>query len=120
MAVTAEGDRLNKKTGRKGEKQACAYLKKQGYKILERGFKTPFGEVDIVAKREDVIVFTEVKTRLSDTFGAPCEAVDERKKFRYRQSAKYYFAGRQIDITVRFDIIEIYRGEINHIENAFF
>ena len=82
MAVTAEGDRLNKKTGRKGEKQACAYLKKQGYKILERGFKTPFGEVDIVAKREDVIVFTEVKTRLSDTFGAPCEAVDERKKFR--------------------------------------
>ena len=120
MAVTAEGDRLNKKTGRKGEKQACAYLKKQGYKILERGFKTPFGEVDIVAKREDVIVFTEVKTRLSDTFGAPCEAVDERKNFRYRQSAKYYFAGRQIDVTVRFDVIEIYRGEINHIENAFF
>ncbi len=120
MAITEVRDKQNKKLGRKGEKLACKYLKKQGYKILERSFVNPFGEVDIIARTGDTVAFIEVKTRLSDLFGAPSEAVDEKKKFKYIQAAKYYFTGRQIDVTVRFDIVEVFCGQINHIENAFY
>lgn len=118
MAMTDIG-RHNKKLGAKGEKLALKYLKKQGWKIWEHGYKNPFGEVDIIAAKEEVVAFIEVKTRLSDVYGCPSEAVNEKRKFRYVQAAKYYFTGRQIDDTVRFDIIEVYRDRINHIENAF-
>lgn len=117
--MTAKGDKLNKTLGRNGEKLALKYLRQQGYKILKHGYKNPFGEVDIIAKINDTVAFIEVKTRLTDTFGAPSEAVDKRRQYRYIQAAKYYFSGRQIDFTVRFDIIEIFCGKINHIENAF-
>lgn len=110
----------NAKLGASGENAACRYLKKRGYKIIERNFKNPFGEIDIIAAKDGVTAFIEVKTRLTDTFGAPCEAVGEERKRRYISGAKYYFAGRRIDCTVRFDIIEVYRGEIEHIENAFY
>ena len=120
MAVGSEKDRRNKKLGAEGEKKALRYLKDSGYKILERGYKNPFGEVDIIAAKDDTVAFIEVKTRLNENYGAPSEAVDRRRREKYIQAAKYYFYGKQIDKTVRFDIIEILRGEINHIENAFY
>ncbi|MDE7439804.1 MAG: YraN family protein [Clostridia bacterium] len=110
----------NKKLGAQGEKQACRYLEKSGYKILESNYKNPFGEVDIIAQKGDTVAFIEVKTRLSENYGAPSEAVNRKRRNKYIQAAKYYFYGKEIDVTVRFDIIEIFRGEINHIENAFF
>ena len=110
----------NKKLGAQGEKQACRYLEKSGYKILERNYKNPFGEVDIIARKEDTVAFIEVKTRLNENYGVPSEAVDRKRRQKYVQAAKYYFYGKQIDVTVRFDIIEILCGEINHIENAFY
>ena len=113
-------DRHNKNLGEAGEKRAVKYLKSSGYKILERNYKNPFGEVDIIASKEDVVAFIEVKTRLSENYGAPSEAVGRSRKNRYIQAAKYYFYGKEIDKTVRFDIIEILHGEINHIENAFY
>ena len=119
MAVTSERDRANKKLGKEGEKDAVRYLKASGYKILERGYKNPFGEVDIIASKDGIVAFIEVKTRLNENYGAPSEAVDRRRREKYVQAAKYYFYGKQIDVTVRFDIVEILRGEINHIENAF-
>ena len=109
-----------KKLGVRGEKQACRYLQKSGYKILERNYKNPFGEIDIIAKKDDIIAFIEVKTRLNENYGAPSEAVGSKRRFKYIKGAEYYFYGREIDVTVRFDIIEILRGEINHIENAFY
>ena len=112
-------DAKNKKLGRAGEKQAVKYLKKKGYKILEKNYKNPFGEVDIIAKKDDTVAFIEVKTRLSDIFGAPSEAVDAARRKRYINAAKYYFI-RGCPYTVRFDVIEVYRGEINHIINAFY
>ena len=120
MAVGSEKDRQNKQLGESGENKAVRYLKDNGYKILERGYKNPFGEVDIIAAKDDVVAFIEVKTRLSENYGAPSEAVDRRRRNKYIQAAKYYFYGKQIEVTVRFDIIEILRGEINHIENAFY
>ena len=119
MAIGSVKDKANKLLGKAGEDRACAYLKKSGYKILKRNYKNPFGEVDIIAEKEGVIAFIEVKTRLSDTYGQPSEAVTKLRQKKYINGANYYFAGRQIDCTIRFDIIEIYKGEINHIENAF-
>lgn len=121
MAVKDEGkDSLhNKKLGAKGEQKARSYLKKQGWKILESNYKTPFGEIDIIAERDDTIAFIEVKTRLSDIFGMPSEAVTNNRKLRYIRGANYYFTNKIIDCTVRFDIIEVLNGRLNHIENAF-
>lgn len=123
MAMTeterAERDKENKRLGQEGEKQAVKYLKKHGYKILERNYKTHFGEVDVIARKGGVVAFIEVKTRLSDIFGTPSQAVNSARQRKYVQAAKFYFAGEILDCTVRFDIIEIFRGQLNHIENAF-
>ena len=111
--------RFNKIKGRKGERCAARYLKCCGYKIICRNFKCPFGEVDIIAAKGEVLAFIEVKTRLSDVFGAPSEAVDSVRRRRYIQSARFYFSDREPDCVVRFDIIEVTPDGINHIENAF-
>lgn len=105
--------------GRKGERMARRYLKRQGWKIVEKNYKCPFGEVDIVANKGGVTAFIEVKTRSDDGYGAPSQAVDVRRQSRYIRAAKYYFIGRPMDCTLRFDVIEVCRGEVNHIENAF-
>ena len=120
MALGSDRDRQNKLLGKRGENIAVSYLKDSGYKILERGYKNPFGEVDIIASKDDTVAFIEVKTRLNENYGAPSEAVDRRRRDKYLKAAKYYFYGKQIEVTVRFDIIEILRDELNHIENAFY
>ena len=122
MAVEKRGnDTLhNQKLGKVGEKQACSYLKKNGWKILKKNYKTPFGEIDIIAQKGEVVAFIEVKTRLSDIFGLPSEAVTKQRQLRYIRGANYYFAGKIIDCTVRFDIIEVFKEQLNHIENAFY
>lgn len=117
--LTKQGEH-NKALGQKGERRARRYLFWHGWKILDKNYKTPFGEIDIVARKKDVIAFIEVKTRLSDIFGLPSEAVDKRRQSRYIMGANYYLVNRNIDLTVRFDIIEIFRGQLNHIENAFY
>ncbi len=113
-------DAKNKKLGKLGEKKARSYLRKNGWKTVEKNYVNPFGEVDIIARKGDVLAFIEVKTRLSDEFGAPSEAVTASRRRKYILAAKYYFAGREPDCTVRFDIIEVFRGRINWIENAFY
>ncbi len=119
MAKVTNAGLHNKKLGIKGEKKARRYLKLRFWKILEKNFKCPFGEVDIIAKRGRVVAFVEVKTRLSDKFGMPSEAVNAEKRRRYVMCAKYYFSGKTIDCTVRFDIIEVFKGKINYFANAF-
>ena len=106
--------------GFRGEDAAAKYLKERGYKIIKRNYKCPFGEVDIIAELGEVLAFIEVKTRTSDKFGAPNEAVGRDRQKRYKNSARYYFTGREPDCTVRFDIIEVTKEGINHIENAFY
>ena len=110
--------KAKKDLGKKGERLAAKHLKRKGYKILKKNYKTPFCEVDIIAKCGDMLCFCEVKTRNSDLYGAPSEAVNYEKRQRYIRAAHHYLNGNE-DCTVRFDIIEIFRGKINHIENAF-
>lgn len=114
-------DRIfNKVVGNNGEEIAYKYLKKKHYKILARNYKNPIGEIDIIAKQKDIIVFVEVKTRLSDYFGLPREAVDEHKQEKIRRVALGYLKhSRAMDSLIRFDVIEILDGKIEHIENAF-
>lgn len=106
--------------GRQGEVKACEYLEKQGYKILEKNYKTHVGEADIIAKDKDCTVFIEVKTRSNENFGRPCEAVTKEKQQKYLLIAKEYALKHNIfENEMRFDVIEIENGEINHILNAF-
>lgn len=110
---------IKRRLGFSGERAAVKYLKRQGYKIEARNFRCPFGEVDIIAKKGGYLAFIEVKTRTGDSFGRPNEAVRTDRQRRYVNCARFYFTGKSIDCVVRFDIIEVMPGSINHIENAF-
>lgn len=112
--------RLNKVEGCKGELLAEQYLKKQKYKILEKNYRNKIGEIDIIAKDKDTLVFVEVKARESAIFGRPCEAVTPYKQNKIRGVASYYLmTKRQSDADCRFDVVEVMGEEVNHIKNAF-
>lgn len=106
--------------GRKAEEQTAKYLKKNGYKIIERNFKTPFGEADIIAFKDGYYCFVEVKARESDAYGLPAEAVDNRKKARYRKIALYFCNMKRQEVPIRFDVASIYEGELEYFENAYY
>jgi len=116
----------NKRLGDIGEKVAIEYLKKQGYRIIETNFKCKQGEIDIIAADNDTIVFVEVKTRSSDVYGQPSEAVNYYKQRKIVQVALVYLAQRKLfDWMSRFDIVEVITDHtdkiinINLIKNAF-
>jgi putative endonuclease len=111
-------------TGKEGERIATAYLKKNGYRIIEINFRCPIGEIDIVAKDKDDLVFVEVKTRKSIALGYPEEAVGIRKQKKMSQLALWYMQKRKIaDISARFDVVSIIlipeNNEVKLIKNAF-
>ncbi len=112
-------DLHNKILGRQGEDLTVKYLKKRGYKILERNFKTPFGEADIIARKKDTYCFVEVKTRSSGAFGAPYEAVNAAKQERYRRIAQYYCAMLGDEPDCRYDVAAIEGGDLEYFENAY-
>jgi putative endonuclease len=94
--------------GVSGEDLAAGILEKQGYQIIERNYRTPRGEIDLVARHDGALVFIEVKTRTSERFGTPQEAVHEAKQERLRLLAEYYLQQREPgDVTVRFDVVAI-------------
>lgn len=85
---------LHKKVlGRKGEKLAEEYLKSEGCKVLKKNYRTPFGEADLIVQDGDEVVFVEVKTRSSDAYGTPAEAVVQAKQRRYKRIAEFYWIG---------------------------
>ena len=106
--------------GRKGEKLVEEYLKKQGYKILHKNFRTPFGEADIIAQDGDEIAFIEVKARTSNAYGAPKEAVGREKQCRYRKIAQLYWLKTGEEPNARFDVAEVFAdGSIEYYKYAF-
>lgn len=112
-----------KETGKAGEDAALAFLKKQGFMVLEKNYRTPVGEIDIIAKDRGTLVFIEVKTRTGITFGRPFEAVDHRKKEKIKKVALWYMKGLRQEVPARFDVLSILcnNGElrIEHIPDAF-
>ena len=106
--------------GRVGETKAVEFLKKQGYTVLERNYKTRIGEIDAIVEKDGVIIFVEVKTRSSDEYGMPSEAVGYEKQRKYVKIAEEYLIKSKLtDKSCRFDVIEIINDEINHIIDAF-
>ena len=103
-----------------GETLAEKYLKENNYKILARNYQTKIGEIDLIAKEEDFIVFVEVKQRASLKYGYPREAVTPYKQNKIRQTALCYLKQHNIvDSKVRFDCIEILVDQITHLKNCF-
>ena len=110
----------NRKSGIEGESLAIEYIKKLGYTVLERNFSNRTGEIDIIAKDKNYIVFIEVKARSSLKFGAPIESITWHKVRSIIRTAKCYLRYKNLQNALcRFDVIEVLRGEVNHIPNAF-
>lgn len=110
--------------GRRGEELACAHLAASGYRILARNYRTRAAELDIVAQHRDELVFVEVKTRSSDAYGSPLEAVTRQKQAKIALAASEYLlresAGRA---AARFDVVAVSfaggKPAVEHIKNAF-
>ena len=117
----------NNITGAWGEALAGAYLQKKKYKILASGYRTRFGEIDLIVADKYYLVFVEVKLRKSGAFADARDFVDYHKQNRIRTTAEMYLSQNPTDLQPRFDVVEIYapRGietenpEIHHLEDAF-
>jgi putative endonuclease len=112
--------------GAKGEQYAARYLRQEGYDILSGNFSLGTGEIDIVAFKNDIIHFVEVKTRTAGGMTSPAEAVDYKKQGNLKSSAAAYITKYKLHkYKYFFDIIEVFAEEngritdINFIENAF-
>lgn len=111
--------------GDRGEGEAAQYLRRKGYAILVQKYRTPLGELDLVARDGRTVVFVEVKTRRSPAFGVPQAAVDLRKQQRMGRIALYYLQQNKLHgVPCRFDVVAITasgggRPSIQHIPDAF-
>ena len=98
--------------GKTGEEIGTQYLINNGYKLIIRNFRCRQGEVDIIAKDKDEIVFIEVKTRRNTNYGYPIDAVDKRKQKHILNASKYYVYKNKLEKRkIRFDVIEIYKKD---------
>ena len=115
----------NRKKGSRGENAAAKFLEQKGYKIIARNYTRPGGEIDLIAKDGETIVFVEVKLRRDVSHGMPIEAVGKGKQRRIINTAKVYATANDLfDCPMRFDVIEVVIDEKNrlwvrHIPSAF-
>ena len=110
--------------GRSGEDLAADMYARRGYRVLERNYRVPEGEVDLIVGRGSTIVFCEVKARATDRWGLPAEAVAWQKQARLRRLAARWMRERQPGrVEIRFDVVSIVvrdgRPEVTHFANAF-
>jgi putative endonuclease len=100
----------SKALGAQGEDLAVRFLKKKGFKIIERNFHCPAGEIDLIAREGDTLVFVEIKARSSSDFGLPQDAVDRFKQQKIIQAARTYLAQHRLgeEIPARFDVVAIH------------
>ena len=117
----------NNLAGAWGEAVAARYLQKKHYELVATGYRTRFGEIDLIMRYRRYLVFVEVKLRRSDRFAQAMEFVDHRKQERLRTTATVYLDQNPTELQPRFDVIEVYAPEgvdtvcpkINHLEDAF-
>ena len=113
-----------KALGKKGEEKALRFLKKKGYRIIEKNYVCKLGEMDIIAKEKDTLVFVEVKTRTTTEFGPPQLAVNSSKQRQLSKVALNYLKEKQLEeVRARFDVVAILLGQkgeqIELIRDAF-
>ncbi|NLX70915.1 MAG: YraN family protein [Clostridiales bacterium] len=116
----------HKELGRWGEEMAARYLThEKGFRITDRNYQCRFGEIDLIAIKQNTLVFVEVKTRRYLNFGLPAESVTRTKQKKYHLLSQYYIKANGLySFDCRFDIVEVYAKpdgtcQFNHIENAF-
>ncbi len=103
----------NRETGRRAEDIASRHLKRNGYQILERNFSNKFGEIDIIAKDNDILVFVEVKAKIGVDFGLPEEMITPGKLQKIRNMAAVYLKGQSVPC--RIDVVAIVLSEDNEV-----
>jgi len=110
--------------GKHGEELAVAYLQENGYEVLARNWTFRKAEIDIIARKGDIVAIIEVKTRSSIDFGLPQEFVKKDKIQHLVRAADKYIIENGMDVEVRFDIIAIQKEDkdfkIEHLEDAFY
>ena len=115
-------------TGKKGEALVAAFLQKHGCSLLKRNYVCRFGEIDIIARKDDYILFVEVKTRAENALIKAAEAVDSRKQQRLILAAQDYIVKTETELQPRFDVAEVTVFKkadgnegynLNYIKNAF-
>lgn len=116
---------IKNKTGVWGELFAVRYLRNNDYKILTTNYISRFGEVDIIAEKNNVVCFVEVKTRTDDPLFRPADAVDESKQEKIKSTSEQFLARFGMQNNARFDVCEVWLNDemklskLNYIENAF-
>jgi putative endonuclease len=106
--------------GRQGEQLAAAWYTSNGFAVLDRNWRCPTGEIDLIARRGDLLVVCEVKARRTDAFGPPAAAVGRLKQQRLRRLAAAWLAARDVHgVDVRFDVVAVTGIDVEVIENAF-
>jgi putative endonuclease len=123
MAVTRQRHEL----GQRGEAEALRFLETQGYTLIAKNYRSPYGEIDLIVRdprRQCMLVFVEVRTNSDPRFGDPLESISPRKQRQVAKTAHYYVVTRGLEQSeARFDVIGIRwdRGQarINHIQSAF-
>ncbi|MGM9662200.1 MAG: YraN family protein [Oscillospiraceae bacterium] len=110
-----------------GEAETAEYLRRKGYTLLAHSYRCRFGEIDLIARKDGMLCFVEVKLRSGLGHGLPREFVDARKQERLRRTAAWYLSEKELDCPARFDVAEVYiEGKdaprvtrLHYIENAF-
>jgi len=116
MKTNPQAPNHNQRLGRWGEEQAAAYLRAQGYRVLAANLRTPYGEIDLLAQKEEETVFVEVKTRSNQRFGLPEEAVTPLKRSRMEACAAWYAAENGLE-NWQLDVIAIETGQPPRLEH---
>jgi putative endonuclease len=114
----------NLNLGRSGEELAAAFLRRKGYRILAKNFRSKLGEIDIIARQKDTVCFIEVKTRRTDRFGLPQESVLASKQRQISKAALDYLkVNKMLDIKARFDVVSVLfsdnEAKLDLIQDAF-
>ena len=110
---------MSTEAGARAERAAEEFLKSRGWRILERNYRTRLGEIDLVARDGDTVVFVEVRARSSTAFGTPQETVTREKRRRLVRTAQAYAQSRRLDVPLRFDVVAFSPEGTLHIPGAF-
>jgi len=106
-------------TGRRAEDLASAYLKAKGLEILERNFRAKVGEIDLIAKDQDEVVFVEVRARSGRGYGGAAASVDSSKRRRLVRAARLWISARGWEGACRFDVVTLDGARLEHLPAAF-
>lgn len=116
---------MSRAEGLQGEAMVARYLRENGFRLAAHGYRSRFGEIDLIAWDGDTLCFVEVKTRTNMAMALPREYVTPQKQHKLRATAMLYLAERRLDCPTRFDVAEVYAqngfdtARIEYIKNAF-